>query len=90
MRQHPQRHEVFVADGYGNARVAVFAADGTYLSEWGAAGSKDGQLRVPHSIVFDRRGDAYVADRENARVQVFTRDSHSARTPHCICALSSL
>ena len=37
----------------------------------GAAGSAASQFRVPHSVAIDRRGDVYVADRENSRVQVF-------------------
>jgi len=68
---HPATGEVYVADGYGNSRVAVFSSDGRYLREFGSAGNGDGRFRVPHSIVIDKRGDVYVADRENARVQVF-------------------
>jgi len=68
---HAATGRIFVADGYGNARIAVFAADGTYEREWGGAGNGDGRFRVPHSIAIDVRGDVYVADRENSRVQVF-------------------
>lgn len=68
---HAETSEVYVSDGYGNARVAVFSYDGTFLREWGSSGSGDGQFRVPHSIAIDKRGLVYVADRENARVQVF-------------------
>ena len=74
-----QTEEVFVADGYGNSRVAVYRYDGTYLREFGTVGNADGQFRVPHSIVIDKRGDVYVADRENSRVQVFyTNGTHKA------------
>ena len=71
---HPHSGRVYVADGYGNSRIVVFAPDGTYLTEWGKPGAAAGAFRVPHSIVIDRRGDVFVADRENARVQVFTDD----------------
>ena len=38
---HPKTNEVFVADGYGNQRVAVFDADtGTFKRMWGAFGNK--------------------------------------------------
>jgi DNA-binding beta-propeller fold protein YncE len=38
---HPQTNELFVADGYGNHRVAVFDADkGTFKRMWGAFGDK--------------------------------------------------
>jgi DNA-binding beta-propeller fold protein YncE len=37
----PQTNELFVADGYGNHRVAVFDADtGTFKRMWGAFGNK--------------------------------------------------
>lgn len=62
---------VFVSDGYGNSRVIVFDADGTYLFDWGTAGSDPGQFDTPHSIVGDGNNHIYVADRGNRRVQVF-------------------
>jgi hypothetical protein len=38
---YPQTNEVFVADGYGNHRVAVFDADtGAFKRMWGAFGNK--------------------------------------------------
>ena len=66
--------EVYVADGYGNARVAVFTYDGRFLRQWGAAGAGPGQFRVVHSVTLDAEDNVYVGDRENARVQVFSAD----------------
>lgn len=68
-----RRREVFISDGYGNARVAVFAlADGAFLREWGSAGRGPSQFRIPHSLTIDdARGVVYVADRENSRLQKF-------------------
>jgi sugar lactone lactonase YvrE len=66
--------ELYVADGYGNARVHRFAADGRLLGSWGEPGSGPGQFNLPHGIAVDRRGRVYVADRENSRVQIFSRD----------------
>jgi peptidylamidoglycolate lyase len=63
--------EFYVTDGYGNSRVAKFAADGSFLFDWGERGSGPGQFHTPHSITLDRAGNVYVADRENARIQVF-------------------
>jgi DNA-binding beta-propeller fold protein YncE len=63
--------EVYVTDGYGNRRVIHFDATGKYLSQWGAAGTGPGQFALPHAIVADSRHRLYVADRENARIQVF-------------------
>jgi DNA-binding beta-propeller fold protein YncE len=64
--------ELYVTDGYGNARVHVFAPDGTRLFSWGEPGGGPGQFRVPHGIAIDRDGTVFVADRENSRIQLFT------------------
>jgi streptogramin lyase len=63
---------LLVADGYGNARIHRFSAEGKLLEAWGQPGSGAGQFNLPHGIVTDRRGRVYVADRENSRVQIFT------------------
>jgi streptogramin lyase len=63
--------DIFVSDGYGNRRVIHFDKTGKYLNQWGEAGTKPGQFALPHSIVADSHGRLYVADRENARIQVF-------------------
>jgi hypothetical protein len=63
--------DIFVSDGYGNRRIVHFDANGKYIKEWGEAGTDPGQFALPHSIVADSRGRLYVADRENARIQVF-------------------
>jgi hypothetical protein len=68
--------DVFVADGYVNARVAHFRADGTYVKAWGSRGSKPGQFSLVHNIVADNRGRLLVADRNNARIQAFDRDGN--------------
>jgi DNA-binding beta-propeller fold protein YncE len=66
--------ESYVSDGYGNARIHKFAADGRLLFSWGEPGAGPGQFHVPHGIAVDRQGVVYVADRENSRVQLFTPD----------------
>jgi hypothetical protein len=63
--------DVFVSDGYGNARVVHFDKNGKFIKEWGELGSKPGQFSIPHAIAVDSRGRLYVADRNNVRVQVF-------------------
>jgi hypothetical protein len=64
-------NEIFVADGYGNHRVAVFdAATGKFKRTWGANGSTP--FTIVHSIRVANDGLVYVADRGNKRVQVFT------------------
>ena len=66
--------DIYVTDGYGNARVHVFDASGTLRRSWGARGNGPGQFDLPHGLFVDR-GDGdrlYVADRYNDRVQIFT------------------
>ena len=65
---------LFIADGYRNARILEYSAAGTKLREWGTAGTGPGQFRLPHSIQVDSSGIVYVADRENGRVQRFDRE----------------
>jgi DNA-binding beta-propeller fold protein YncE len=63
--------DIYVSDGYGNARVHKYSPDGRLLLSWGAPGTDPGQFNVVHNIVTDAEGWVYVADRENHRVQVF-------------------
>jgi NHL repeat len=63
--------EIFVTDGYGNNRVVHFDARGDFIREWGELGVGRGQFSLPHSIAADSQGRLYVADRNNARIQVF-------------------
>lgn len=75
----PANGDMYVADGYGNARVHKYAPDGTYLFSWGEYGVLPGQFNLVHSIATDAEGLVYVADRENHRIQVFDRDGHYLR-----------
>ncbi len=63
--------DLYVSDGYGNARVHRFSAQGEWLASWGEPGGGPGQFRVPHGIAIDQAGIVYVADRENSRIQRF-------------------
>lgn len=63
--------EIFVADGYGNNRIVHFDPEGRFVKAWGELGSRRGMFSLPHSIAVDSRGRLYVADRNNARIQVF-------------------
>jgi len=64
---------LFIADGYRNARILEYTADGKKVNEWGRAGTGPGEFRLPHSIQIDERNIIYVADRENGRIQRFDR-----------------
>lgn len=63
--------EIYVSDGYGNARVHKFSPDGKLLMSWGEPGTGPGQFRNPHGIAIDRDERVWIADRENSRIQIF-------------------
>ena len=65
---------IFVADGFGNARVAKFDRNGRFLKSWGTRGTGPGQFDTAASLATDAQGNVYVADRGNRRIQVFDND----------------
>ena len=81
-----KRGSVYIADGYGNHRVVVFDAQGVFLRQWGGVagtvnnpvtdfpadfGAGDGGH--PHCVVGGSDGLMYVCDRQDDRIQVFTK-----------------
>ncbi len=66
--------ELYVSDGYGNARVHRFSPDGKLIRSWGEPGTGPGQFHLPHSVRVAPDGRVLVADRENDRIQIFSRD----------------
>jgi sugar lactone lactonase YvrE len=65
---------IFVSDGYGNSRVVKYDKNGRFLKTVGTRGSEHGQLNLPHTIASDAKGNIYVGDRSNSRIQVFDND----------------
>lgn len=66
--------DIFVSDGYGNARIHKFDSKGKLLLSWGEPGDDPGQFRLPHGIFVDKLDRVWVADRENDRIQVFDKE----------------
>ena len=66
--------EIYVSDGYGNARVVKYDANGQYVLQWGSRGTGPGEFGLPHNLAVDATGRVYVTDRDNQRVQVFSAD----------------
>jgi DNA-binding beta-propeller fold protein YncE len=65
---------IFVSDGYGNSRVVKYDKNGRFITSVGTKGSEPGQLNLPHTMAADAKGNIYVGDRSNARIQVFDND----------------
>ena len=66
--------DLYVSDGYGNARVHRFSPTGTLKRSWGAPGTGPGQFHIPHGIAVAADGRVFVCDRENDRIQIFDPD----------------
>ncbi len=93
LKLDPKANEVYVADGYGNHRVAVLDADtGEIKRIWGAYGKPPTDDKLPpytpdspqfanpvHCIGLAKDGLVYVCDRANNRVQVFQKDGTFVR-----------
>jgi hypothetical protein len=71
--------DIFFSDGYINSRVAKYDKDGHWIKQWGDRGTKPGEFNTPHSIAADVKGNIYVADRGNRRIQVFDSDGNFQR-----------
>lgn len=67
----PKTDELYISDGYGNARVHKFSPAGEHLFSWGEYGTDPGQFNLVHSVCTDSAGKVYIADRESHRVQIF-------------------
>ncbi len=63
--------EIYVSDGYGNARVHKFSPEGNLLLSWGEPGTAPCQFCLPHSVRVDQQNRVWVCDRENSRIQIF-------------------
>lgn len=66
--------EMFISDGYGNARIHKYSPDGELIKSWGKPGTGPGEFDLPHCVRVDPRNRVMVADRSNNRIQFFTLD----------------
>jgi DNA-binding beta-propeller fold protein YncE len=79
--------EVYVADGYGNRRVAVFDGKGNFLRQWGRQATPEEMeagvggvfAEVVHCVTLSNAGLVYVCDRQGDRVQVFDKQGSFQR-----------
>jgi hypothetical protein len=67
---------IYVADGYGNSRIAKFDKSGKFVKSWGSRGAENGQFNIVHGLAIDAQGNVYAADTGNKRIQVFDGDGN--------------
>lgn len=83
----PDNGDIYIADGYGNRRIAVFDAEGNYLRQWGRqatpAESREGVggafAQVVHCVSISNEGLVYVCDRMGDRIHVFDKQGEFVR-----------
>lgn len=65
------RGTIYIADANG-AAIGIMAQDGSFLGKQLTMGWTEGLLYYPSQVCINERGELFVADRDNSRVQVFT------------------
>ena len=68
--------DLFIPDGYDNARVHKYSAAGERLLSWGDWGDGPSQFALSHSVRLDKDGRVWVCDRTNDRIQIFDTDGN--------------
>ncbi len=68
--------EIFVSDGYGNARVHKYSASGQLIKSWGSWGKGPSQFELSHCVRVDRYDRVWVCDRANNRIEFFDLDGN--------------
>jgi hypothetical protein len=92
---------IYVSDGHNGqndpphpegstGRIVKFAADGTYIKEWGQIGSLHGEFRTPHALEFDDQGRLWVSDRGNHRIEIFDQDGNYLESRYAYGRISGI
>ncbi len=72
------------------ARILKFAADGSFIKQWGQIGVRHGEFRTPHAMVIDSRGRLWVADRGNHRLEIFDLEGNYLESRYMFGRISGL
>jgi len=68
--------DLFISDGYENARVHKYSPTGQHMLSWGEWGSGPGQFELSHCVRVDKQDRVWVCDRTNNRIQFFDTDGN--------------
>lgn len=56
------------------SRISKFSPEGKFIKSWGKIGTRHGEFRTPHALMFDSKGRLWVADRGNHRLEIFDQE----------------
>ena len=66
-------HDFAIADT-GSQRIGIVSVDGKVETFWGGGGKEPGKFKAPLDIATDEKGNYFVADSENDRLQWLNQD----------------
>jgi hypothetical protein len=61
---------LYLTNSYGD-RIQKYTSAGTFISQFGTAGSNKGEMNGPQGVAVDNNGNVYVMDAYNNRIQKF-------------------
>ncbi|MCX7698313.1 MAG: 6-bladed beta-propeller, partial [Candidatus Goldbacteria bacterium] len=62
----------YVTDAQNN-RVQKFTKEGKFVTVWGETGEQEGQFNNPAGIAVNSKGEVFVVDSNNYRIQKFKK-----------------
>jgi hypothetical protein len=62
---------IYIVDENGSG-IVILAQDGSYLGRQLSMGWNEGLLYYPAQMSITDKGEAFIADRGNSRIQIFT------------------
>ncbi|MBV9508382.1 MAG: 6-bladed beta-propeller [Acidobacteriia bacterium] len=69
--------DIYVADGYVNARIVQFTKDGNFVRIIGGVkGKGPGEMSLVHGVAVDSKGRILASDSDNQRISVFGKDGN--------------
>jgi len=71
-------------------RIMKFAADGTFIKEWGQLGTAHGEFRTPHALEIDSQNRLWVADRGNHRLELFDLEGNYLESRYSFSRVSGI
>jgi len=73
--------DIYVADGYINARVVQFTKEGKFVRIIGGVkGKGPGEMQLVHGVALDSKGRIFVADSDNQRLSIFDKQGNFVET----------